>query len=367
MVLAVDRGGRPWWRLVTTVEASARGPEGAFIIHHVNPAYPPHRRDTSLTLSTPHSFWVKPLPCNYQQPLQHLAGPTYSQVPAAARNSCGRYLSAQSAADDSPHHNTTNISAITMDSMRSLNTSLPKTRRQPDVHQSFRTAALNVTNLYKSALADLDRARADGYQEALDELLAFLDRENIGMGGGEGWRIRQWANERFEGALPKQSGSDSDEDDLDDKRARSSSPVMEHSLIPEDAHTTAAVVEPAHRSDSAPPPVLMEATTTEADMAPPNHVFQFSAPQTYPSSNANSNDSAVNDFAAAARRAFPNPRRTSNRSSSRNLQRSVAQNLFQLGNGAGQKRRLMQDFFNVDGFNDRRDGSSGGPKRGRMT
>ena len=46
-----------------------------------------------------------------------------------------------------------------MDSMRSLNKSLPKTRRQPDVHQSFRTAALNVTNLYKSALADLDRAR----------------------------------------------------------------------------------------------------------------------------------------------------------------------------------------------------------------
>jgi hypothetical protein len=27
----------------------------------------------------------------------------------------------------------------------------------------------------------------------------------------------------------------------------------------------------------------------------------------------------------------------------------------------------MQDFFNIDGFNERRDGSSGGPKRGRMT
>tara|TARA_R110002003_G_scaffold103_7_gene8143 strand:+ start:1851 stop:2612 length:762 start_codon:yes stop_codon:yes gene_type:complete len=253
-----------------------------------------------------------------------------------------------------------------MDSMRSLNTSLPKTRRLPDVHQSFRTAALNVTNLYKSALADLDRARTDGYQEALDELLVFLDRENMGVGDGEGWRIRQWATERLDGALPnKQSSSDSDEEDVDDKRARSSSPVMEHNLVPEEVHAQEPATEADQQCDSAPPPVQMEATTTEADTTPLNHVFQFSAPQSFPSTNAN--DAAVNDFAAAARRAFPNPRRTSNRASSRNLQRSAAQNLFQLGNGAGQKRRLMQDFFNIDGVNDRRDGSSGGPKRGRTT
>ncbi|KAF2824894.1 hypothetical protein CC86DRAFT_420256 [Ophiobolus disseminans] len=243
-----------------------------------------------------------------------------------------------------------------MDSMRSLNTSLPRTRRQPDVHQSFRTAALNVTNLYKSALADLDRARSDGYQEALDELLGFLDREKIGMCEGEGGRIRQWAAERLDGALPKQPTSDSDDDDVDDKRARSSSPVMEHNLV-----------EAAHRADSAPPLVHMEATSADADTAALDHVFHFSAPQAYPSSNTNTTDSAVSDFTAAARRAFPNPRRTSTRSSSRTLQRSAAQNLFQLGNGAGQKRRLMHDFFNVDTSNDRRDGSSGGGKRGRMT
>lgn len=247
-----------------------------------------------------------------------------------------------------------------MDSMRSLNKSLPKTKRQPDVHQSFRTAALNVTNLYKSALADLERARSDGYQEALEDLMAFLEKENIGTGMGEGWRIRQWASERVEGTLPKQTGSDSEEDDLDDKRARSSSPIMEHSIVPDDTRSQ-PVIEAAHRSDSAPPPVQTEAT----DVSSMNHIFQFSAPQSLPSNNAN--DTAVSDFAAAARRAFPNPRRTSNRSSSRNLQRSAAQNLLQLGNGAGQKRRIMHDFFNVDGFNDRRDGSSGGPKRGRMT
>lgn len=233
------------------------------------------------------------------------------------------------------------------------------------MHQSFRTAALNVTNLYKSALADLDRARADGYQEALDELLSFLDKENLGVGDGEGWRIRQWATERLAGTLPKQSSSDSDEEYLDDKRARSSSPILERSLTLEETHAPAAVVDDAQRSDLAPPPVQMEATTTEADMSPLHHVFQFSAPQSYPSESTN--DNSVTDVSAAARRAFPTPRRPLNRSSSRNLQRSAAQNLFQLGNGAGQKRRLMQDFFNVDGFNDRRDGSSGGSKRGRMS
>lgn len=256
-------------------------------------------------------------------------------------------------------------SNTTMDSMRSLNKSLPKTKRQPDVHQSFRTAALNVTNLYKSALADLDKARTDGYQEALDELLGFLDRENLGVGDGEGWRIRQWATERLDGALPRQSSSDSDDEYLDEKRARSSSPIMERSMGMDDAHTLNPVAETSQRSESLPSPVEMEASTTDADMSPLHHVFQFSAPQDFPSVPANDNASA--DMSAAARRAFPTPRRPSNRSSSRNLQRSAAQNLFQLGNGAGQKRRLMNDFFNVDGFNDRRDGSSGGPKRGRTS
>ena len=252
-----------------------------------------------------------------------------------------------------------------MDSMRSLNTSLPRTKRQPDVHQSFRTAALTVTNLYKSALADLDRARSDGYQEALDDLLALLDKENLGVDDGEGWRIRQWATERLDGALPRQPTSDSDEDDMDDKRARSSSPVMERNTSPDDSRSLDPASAPALRSDSAPP-VQMEASVTEPDLSPLHQIFQFTASQPYPSPAAA--DAAATDISAAARRAFPAPRRSSNRPAPRNnLQRTVTQNLFQLGNGAGQKRRLMHDFFNIDGPNDRRDGSAGGPKRGRMT
>lgn len=252
--------------------------------------------------------------------------------------------------------------------MRSLNKSLPKTKRQPDVHQSFRTAALNVTNLYKTALADLERVRSDGYQEALDELLAFLDKENMGMTDSEGRRIRQWATERLDRAVPRHVTSDSEEDYLDEKRARSSSPVMGRNPSPEESRTNEPAADVTHMSDSVPPTIRMEATTTEEDISPLHHVFEFSSPQAYPSGPAA--DNAAIDMTASARRAFPTSRRSSNRSSSRNLQRSAAQNLFQLGGGAGQKRRLMQDFFNVDGFNDRRDGSAGGaggPKRGRLS
>ncbi|KAH6633697.1 hypothetical protein C7974DRAFT_309044 [Boeremia exigua] len=255
-----------------------------------------------------------------------------------------------------------------MDSMRSLNKSLPKTKRQPDVHQSFKNAALQLTNLYKSAIADVDRARSDGYQDALDDLLTFLDKENLGVGDGEGWRIRQWATERFDGSRHTNSDED-DEVDMDDKRARSSSPIMERTISPEATRGPEAH-DAVQRPDSAPP-VQLEASVTEPEMSPLHQVFQFSAPQPYPSStNASTNtENAFGDFSAAARRAFPAPRRDrhSNRSATRNLQRTATQNLFQLGQGAGQKRRMM-DSFHPDNTNERRDGSGGGgPKRGRMT
>lgn len=260
----------------------------------------------------------------------------------------------------------------TMDSMRSLNTSLPRTRRrqstpQPDTHKAFKDTALAVTNLYRTALADIERSRSDGYQQALEDLLGFLDKENLGVGDGEGWRIRQWATERLDGALPVNSTSDTDEDIAEEQRARSSSPVVEH--VPEHDHTVDS--EPALRCDSAPP-AATESANPDSDMAPLPPMFHFAAPQSYPANNNNTTnnmDNAIYDFAAAARRAFPTPRRNSSKSSSRTLQRSAAQNLVSLGNGAGQKRKLVNDFFNMDFNHDRRDreGPGGGPKRGRMT
>ena len=77
--------------------------------------------------------------------------------------------------------------------MRSLNTSLPRTsprrNQQPpeELLSAFKAAALSVTNLYKNAASEQARSRAAGYQDALDDLLSFLDKENLGLGDGEGW------------------------------------------------------------------------------------------------------------------------------------------------------------------------------------
>lgn len=61
----------------------------------------------------------------------------------------------------------------------------------------FRTAALSVTKLYKSSITAQAKARGEGYQDCLDDLLQFLDKSNLGLGDGEGWKVRAWANERL--------------------------------------------------------------------------------------------------------------------------------------------------------------------------
>ena len=91
--------------------------------------------------------------------------------------------------------------------MRSLNTSLPRSTSRPSelLLQQFKTAALSVTNLYKVSAQAESQAKEAGYQEAIEDLLHFLDRENLGLTDGEGWRVRQWATERSDG-LPHEIG-----------------------------------------------------------------------------------------------------------------------------------------------------------------
>ena len=74
-----------------------------------------------------------------------------------------------------------------MDSMRGLNTALPRATPQkaagasptpPEaLLQAFKDAALSVTKLYKTAAADQAKTRAEGFQDCLDELLTFMDKE----------------------------------------------------------------------------------------------------------------------------------------------------------------------------------------------
>jgi Domain of unknown function (DUF4588) len=119
-----------------------------------------------------------------------------------------------------------------MESMRSLNTSLPaaySSRQLPpeQLLQAFKTAALSVTNLYKAAVTDQTNNRAAGYQDALDDLMRFLDHENLGLQDGEGWRVRQWVSERYDGTANQPQTDEEDRTD-NEQRAQSAPPPAHH-------------------------------------------------------------------------------------------------------------------------------------------
>ncbi|CAF9938713.1 MAG: hypothetical protein ALECFALPRED_007827 [Alectoria fallacina] len=274
-----------------------------------------------------------------------------------------------------------------MDSMRSLNTSLPRSPRSKrsnpppeQLIQSFKSAALSVTNLYKTAAADQTRAREAGYQDALDNLLTFLDQQNLGLDDGEGWKVRQWATERLDGSPPAHMGSDSDDDRNETaKRARSSSPAAQR--------TTSQEAEQARQASRSSSPVR----AASVPMAPPAtsqpqnnifhapEVFTFRSALPYPQDvDMQAADTASNiapqpepvPSPAVRLEVVPRGSRTPHRGSNhqnRHGARSTAA-ARSLGSGAGSKRRItFGDYFDLGSLGDVKDGRDGGGKRGRFT
>ncbi|KAE9377947.1 hypothetical protein N431DRAFT_435116 [Stipitochalara longipes BDJ] len=276
-----------------------------------------------------------------------------------------------------------------MDSMRSLNTSLPgatPVKQQigepsEQLLTAFKAAALSVTNLYKSAAADQGRARAEGYQDALDELLAFLDKEDIGLSDGEGWRIRRWATERLDGRDSVSQHMESD-DENPEKPERSSSPILQRSQSATRLSSTpkpARTASPA-RTESAPPPTTITPITEEAPVSfvPPQSNFTFRSSHSYPqdadiilsdleiadNARAQSHDGSVTSHAsntASSGITITRPPRRHNNHSARVNSRNATP----IGRGAGQKRKInFGDFFDIGNLG--KDGFGGGGKRGRF-
>lgn len=271
-----------------------------------------------------------------------------------------------------------------MDSMRSLNTSLPKSTPAPSKQQdppeplltAFKAAALSVTNLYKSAAVDQGRARAEGYQDALSDLLSFLDKEDIGLSDGEGWRVRSWATERLDGRDSTSQNMESD-DELSEKTDRGSSPVLQRS---QSATRLSSTLNPTRtaspvRTESAPPPSLVTPTISEAntDQGLPQATFTFRSSHPYPQDS----DIILSDLESSDNGRAPNqesshnnttgitvtraPRNRHNTHSTRINNRSANP----IGRGAGQKRKInFGDFFDISNLG-HKDGFSGGGKRGR--
>ncbi|KAL8698295.1 MAG: hypothetical protein Q9201_006650 [Fulgogasparrea decipioides] len=303
-----------------------------------------------------------------------------------------------------------------MDSMRTLNTSLPHSPNPTSSHhqppeqllQAFKTAALSVTNLYKTAASDQIQARQNGYQEALDDILLFLDKENLGLDDGEGWKVRRWATERLDGkstvggagAGGGGAGSESDNDERGEteKRARSSSPVIQYKSNTPHEHlqprqhpgSTSPV-----RVTSAPPipQFLPPQPPTSVPIPPAPEIFHFRSSRPLPqdvdmaSSDTASTITTTSSVqpeihnvpplptpppSAAVRvevlpRGSRTPHRNSHNTSKHNTRATTAaMSRRSLGTGAGSKRRFdFNDYFDLGNMGEGPGGGGGGGKRGR--
>ncbi|KAI1270501.1 hypothetical protein F5Y18DRAFT_14587 [Xylariaceae sp. FL1019] len=134
---------------------------------------------------------------------------------------------------------------------------------------AFKAAALSVTKLYKTSADAQAKSRSEGYQDCLDDLLSFLDKQNIGLGDGEGWQIRRWATERLEGTS-------------EDEVEKADSPEVTRT-------NTASRMTPAIRNESAPPAITLQTNIPETSMeeqqpiaVPTQENFTFQSSLAYP-------------------------------------------------------------------------------------
>jgi hypothetical protein len=247
--------------------------------------------------------------------------------------------------------------------------------------QTFKAAALSVTNLYKAAASEHDKAYREGYQDALEDLLGFLDRENLGLQDGEGWRVRRWATERLEGGGVGGSGESEDEEVEETglaKATRESSPTLRRKtsqdLAPaQQAPRASPSLNNTTRSESAPPITAAPAPppAPPAPVDPPTPTIQtYTIPQadfTFQSNHQmdmNMDAHATDNNGTVHINVLPPRPGRGARQNSRTTGRT-------LGHGAGVKRRAP-NFFDLGGFNAKdgfggAGGVGGGGKRGRFT
>jgi hypothetical protein len=262
--------------------------------------------------------------------------------------------------------------------MRSLNTSLPHPRPQPpeQLLAAFKTAALSITNLYKTAVTDQSSSRQAGYQDALDDLLSFLDKENLGVQDGEGWRIRQWATERFERTSYGQQSSESDDERGDtEKRARSSSPALERktSLDAPGLRDESPASSPM-RTESAPVPA---STQVEAEPTDRTAFFRFTAGPS-PEMQIQSTESPVpaqqghegestSETAPIRVEVVNRGSRTSRKINSSRHNTRASNHEFTFTSGSKRKFQFPE-FFDISNVSNgrERDNFGGGGKRGRF-
>ncbi|KFH40690.1 hypothetical protein ACRE_086190 [Hapsidospora chrysogenum ATCC 11550] len=213
----------------------------------------------------------------------------------------------------------------------------------------FKEAALSVTKLYKASVAAETRARAEGYQDCLDDLIAFLDKDGQSLGEKGASKLRKWAAERREGREPSLPRCESDEE------------ADKPDIAPQPEH-----VQNDNPSDNPSPttdqpvsqPVADNVTMLADEPRPPQFIvpsqdnFNFQSDYPYPNIE-------LLDLSDTRGHVHHSPRQTRNRQGKPGLRPAS-----HLGRGAGTKRRMdLDDLFG--GYFGGKDASNGGGKRSR--
>lgn len=244
----------------------------------------------------------------------------------------------------------------------------------------FRTAALSVTKLYKSSITAQAKARSDGYQECLDDLLQFLDKEHLGLDDGEGWKIRAWANERLDTTDTSPQIIESDDDA--EKPEAMPSPQIQRPTSTSTAHppTSAPRVETQAQTEPETP-IVQEITVDEPEVAvPTQETFDFRSSHPYPQdapsplnlANLRLSDGRGHDHSMSSSNSAP-PSISVSRHSARATRhggsggRNGPRAATRLGHGAGTKRKdNWGEFFDLGSLGPSKDGFGGsGAKRSR--
>ncbi|CAG9949634.1 unnamed protein product [Clonostachys rosea f. rosea IK726] len=221
----------------------------------------------------------------------------------------------------------------------------------------FKAAALSVTKLYKSSVAAETRARSEGYQECLDDLLGFLDRDGHQLAGGLP-KLRRWIAERREGGdvtLPTSESEDEVEKaettPSNNSTSASANSTTHTGISSNQAPTRAASIDPA------PVEVVPIPNEPPRYIVPSQESFTFTSDHQYP--NIATLD--LSDGRSRTAMSHHSSRQSRNRSATRNALRVSNQ----LGRGAGTKRRMdFDDFFG--GCFGGKDTFGNGPKRRHM-
>ena len=229
-----------------------------------------------------------------------------------------------------------------------------------------------------------------GYQDAIEDLLNFLDKENLGLGDGEGWKVRQWATERSDGIGT--FASDEEDRSDGDKRNRSASPMVSRKDQPnaDSARQSPGRTSPQREEQNPVPPQQRQQEQRQQQQqsastsAPANDagsisrpaIFTFAAGPQFPESQEQDVEMQASDNRSSPREHSPvnisvlpsrNPRhahRHNNNNHARSNQRAPSSRESSVG--LGSKRKLnFPDFFDLSGLGNGRD-MFGGGKRGRF-